>query len=69
MVAEVEELLDELVFAVVGVGGPFEIVAAEVVVVTVIGEEVPADDEDGVADSDGGFLLADAAGETPVLGR
>ena len=33
------------------------------------GEQVPADDEDGVADGDGGPLLADAAGEPPELGR
>ena len=52
----------------VGVGSSGEVVAAEVVVVGVVGEEVPADDEDRVADGDGGLLLADPAGETPELG-
>src|SRR3954451_17651784 len=35
-----------------------EVVPAEVVVVAGVGEQVPADDQDGVADGDGGLLLA-----------
>jgi hypothetical protein len=53
-VAEVVELSDELVAPLVGVGASGEPVAAEVFVVAVLGEEMPADDEDRVADRDGG---------------
>ena len=52
----------------VGVGAAGEPVAAEVVVVAVVGEQVPADDQDRVADGDGGFLAPDASGEPPELG-
>jgi len=54
----------------VGFGSSGEVVAAEVVVVVVVGvvgEQMPADDQDRVGDGDGGFLLADAAGESPEL--
>jgi hypothetical protein len=44
-----------------------EVVRSEVVVVAVVGEQVPANDEDGVADSDGGLLLADPPGQPPEL--
>ena len=60
-VAEVVELADEVVASLVGVGASGEPVAAEVVVVAVVGEQVPADDEDRVADGDGGFAVADAS--------
>ncbi len=53
----------------VGVAPSGEVVAAEVVVVGVFGEQVPADHEDRVADGDGCLLLADPTGETPVLDR
>ena len=48
-----------------GVGSSLEVVAAEV---GVLGEEVPADQQDRVADRDSGFLLTDPAGEPPELG-
>ena len=67
-VAEVLELVDEVVAVFVLVGSAYEPVAAEVLVVAVVGEDVPADDEDGVADRDGGFLVADATLEPPELG-
>jgi len=67
-VAEGVESLDVVVAAAVGVVSAGEVVAAEVVVVDAFGEQVPADHEDRVADRDGGFLLADAAGEPPELG-
>jgi hypothetical protein len=51
-----------------GVASSGEVVAAEVVVVAVVGEQMPADDQDGVADRDGGFLLAYASGQSPLLG-
>ncbi len=46
LVAEFVELFDGSVALVVGVGVFGEVVAAEVVVVGVVGEEVPADHED-----------------------
>lgn len=68
-VAEAVELFDQSVASMVRVVAVGEVVAAEVLVVGVLGEEVPADDQDRVGDGDGGFLLADPAGETPELGR
>ena len=62
------ELLDQAVALAVGVAAG-EVVPAEVVVVAVVGEQVPADHQDGVGDGDGGLLLADPPGETPELGR
>jgi hypothetical protein len=57
------EFGDEPVAAAWGVvGAAGEVVAAEVVVVGVVGEQVPGGDENRVADGDGGFLLPDAAG-------
>lgn len=67
-VAEFVELRDGSVTLAVGVDPPLEVVASQVVVVAVLGEEVPADHQDGVADRYGGLLLADAAGEPPELG-
>ncbi len=67
-VAEVLEFVDEVVAAFVVVGSAGEPVGSEVLVVVFVGEDVPADDEDGVADCDGGFLFADASGEPPELG-
>jgi hypothetical protein len=51
----------------VGVGASDEPVAAEVVVVAVGVEQMPADDEDGVADGDGGFAVSHPASKPPVL--
>ena len=67
-VAEVVELTDEEVASFVGVGAAQEPVAAEVLVVAVVGEQVPADDQDRVPDSDGCLLVADASLEPPELG-
>src|SRR3954471_12729152 len=66
-VAEVLQLGDEPVALAVGVAAG-EVVAAEVVVVAVVGQQVPADDQDGVTDGDGGLLLADPAGQSPEPG-
>src|SRR5882724_5911090 len=43
-----------------------EVVAAEVVVVDVVGEHVPGRGENRVLDGDNGFLLAQAWGESSV---
>jgi len=61
------ELADEPVALAVGVGPAGEVVAAEVGVVAVVGQQVTADDQDGVADRDGRLLLADPAGQPPEL--
>ena len=53
----------------VGVGAPGEPVAAEVVVVAVVGEQVPADDQDRVADGDGGFAVSHASWRAASTGR
>ena len=45
-----------------------EVVAAEVVVVDVVGEHVPGRGENRVLDGDDGFLLAQAWGESSVAG-
>src|SRR3954465_1375815 len=66
-VAEAVELLDEPVASPVGVAAG-EVVPAEVVVVAVVGEQVPADDQDGVGDGDGRLFLADSAGQPPEPG-
>src|SRR5829696_1858288 len=67
LVAEGVELFDGSVALAVGARSSLEVVAAEVVVVGVFGEEMPADDEDGVADGDRGLFLADPSSETPEL--
>ena len=59
-VAEVLELADEVVAMFVLVASTYVPVSAEVLVVAVVGEYVPADDEDGVSNGDGCFLVADA---------
>ena len=46
-----------------------EVVAAEFVVVGVVGQQVPGDDQDAVADGDRGLLVSDPSGQPPVLGR
>jgi len=63
------ELFDEAVSGTVGVGSASEVVAAQILVVAVVGEQVPADDQDGVAYGDGRLLLADPPGQAPELGR
>src|SRR3954463_5987394 len=65
-VTEAVELLDEAVALPVGVAAG-EVVPAEVVVVALVGQQMPADDQDGVADGDGGLLLADPPGQSPEL--
>ena len=50
-------LLADALGVVCRVGAPGEPVAAEVLVVAVVGEQVPADHQDRVANSDGGFAL------------
>src|ERR1039458_786973 len=67
LVAEVLELLHEVVLVAGGVTASGEVVATEVVVVAVVGEQVPGDDQDGVADGDGCSFLAEAFGEAPEL--
>ena len=69
LVAQVLELFDEAVPGAVGVDSPSEVVAAQILVVAVVGEQVPADDQDGVAYGDGRLLLADPPGQAPELGR
>src|SRR3990170_5743044 len=66
-IAERLELADGPTAGPLGVA-PYEVVAAEIRIVGVIGQQVPGDDEDGVADRDGRLLLADATGEAPGLG-
>src|SRR5918998_3217718 len=66
-VAEAVELLDESVALAVGVASG-EVVPTQVGVVAVGGEQLPADDQDGVAHGDGGLLLADPSGQPPELG-
>ena len=60
-VAEFVEVADGLIAAVAVGDVSGEPVGAEVVIVDVVGEDVPGGDEDAVADSHGGFPLADAA--------
>ena len=67
-VAEGLELGDGLLTLAIGVA-PDEVVATQVVVVAVVGEQVPGDDQDPVPDGDSGLLLANPAREPPVLGR
>ena len=43
-----------------------EVVATQVLVVAVAGEQVPGDDQDRVPDRDSGLLLPDASGQAPV---
>src|SRR5690606_12429053 len=58
----------EAVAVAVGVVAAAEVVAAEVVVVGAVGDEVPADHQDRVGNGHGRLLLAYAAGEAPELG-
>jgi hypothetical protein len=67
-VAEGLELLDEVGLVPVGVAVAGAPVAAEVVVVAVVGEQVPGDHQDRVANGAGGLLVADASGQPPELG-
>src|SRR3954453_23615833 len=67
VVAQALELGDQPVALAVGVAAG-EGVPAEAVVVAVVGQQVPGDDQDGVADGDGALLLADPAGQSPELG-
>ncbi len=65
-VAEGLELGDRPLTLAVGVA-PDEVVATKVLVVAVVGEQMPGDDENRVPDGDRGLLLADASGQPPVL--
>jgi hypothetical protein len=67
-VAEGLELGDGSLTLAIGVA-PGEVVATQVLVVAVVGEQVPGNDQDRVPDRDGRLLLADASGQPPVLGR
>ena len=66
LVAERFEALDETTLESVLVAA-VEVVAAEVMEVGAILEEVVADDEDRVGDGDGRLLLTTAGGQTVVL--
>jgi hypothetical protein len=66
-VAEGLELADRALAGTVAVASDKE-VAAKVGIVTVVGQQMPGNDQDRMTDGDGGLLLADAAGEPPVLG-
>jgi hypothetical protein len=48
---------------------PDEVVATQVLVVAVVSEQVSGNHQNQVPHRDGRLLLADAAGEPPVLGR
>jgi hypothetical protein len=61
-VAEGLELGDRPLTLAVGVA-PDEVVATQVLVVAVVGEQMPGDDENRVPDGDRGLLLADASGQ------
>ncbi len=54
-VAEVVELGEKSIALSVGVAAG-EVVPTEVVVVSIVAEQVPTDHQDGVADGDGGLL-------------
>ena len=68
LVAEGLELGDGSLAGTVAVAADEE-VAAKVGIVAVVGQQVPGNDQDRVADGDGRLLLADPAGEPPELGR
>src|SRR5215211_9170747 len=68
LVAEGLELGNGSLASTVGVAAD-EVVATQISVVTVGGEQVPGDHQDGVAHGHGGLLLADASGQPPELGR
>ena len=59
--------MDELIASFVGVGSACVEVAAEIMEVAVVGEYVPAADENGVTDSDRSFFGSDTSFESPVL--
>lgn len=62
------ELADESALLGFGISTPVEPVGAELLIGDALAEDVPGDDEDGVADGDGSLLLASAAGDLPELG-
>lgn len=67
LVAEGLELGNGSLASAVGVAAD-KVVATKVGIVTVVGEQVPGDHQDRVPDRDRRLLLADAAGQPPVLG-
>ena len=67
MVAEGLELSDGPLLLAIGVASD-KVVATKVGVVAVAGEQVPGNHQDRVAHRDRRLLLADAAGQPPVLG-
>ena len=65
------ELADEVALAGFGVGGAGEVITAEVGVVTIVGHQVPGDDQDAVAYGEhrpGLALLPERAQQVSVLG-
>ena len=71
LLAEGFELADEVALAGLGVVAPGEVIAAEVVVIAVVGEQVPGDDQDGVTDGEPGpglAVLAEAAQQVSIPG-
>src|SRR5829696_4266769 len=68
LVAEGLELGNGSLASTVGVAAD-EVVATQISVVTVVGEQVPGDHQDRVAHGHDRLLLADAAGQPPELGR
>ena len=70
LVSEGFELADQVVLAGLGVGVAGEVLGPEVGVVTVIGQQVPGDDQDAVPDGEhrsGLALLAERAHQVSVL--
>jgi hypothetical protein len=67
-VAEGLELGDGPLALAIGVA-PDEVVATQILVVAVIGEQVPSDHQDRVPHARAAFLLPDAARQPSVLGR
>ena len=66
--AEGFELGDESALAAVVVAAPVEVVGSEVVVGLAGGEQVPGDDQDGVANCDRGSLGSASSPDLGVLG-
>ena len=66
-VAEALELGQGPLTLAIGVA-PHEVVATQILVVAVVGEQAPRDHQDRVRDSKGRLLLPDTAGQPPVLG-
>ncbi len=68
VVAHGFELGDESSLPGVAVSSPVEVVGAEVGVGLAGGQQVPGDDQDAVADGDGGFAWPSASADAVVVG-